>query len=80
MLGELHSFLLPASHLMRMLTNTISPGRFFVAHEFKIILAYLLHNYELKPMDEKPKGMWIGGTVVPPVQVKIEIKRRKGTV
>ncbi|KXX73506.1 Ent-kaurene oxidase [Madurella mycetomatis] len=56
------------------------PGRFFVAHELKIILAYLLENYELKPLAEKPKNLWIGGTLIPPVQVKIEARRRKGTV
>jgi hypothetical protein len=45
-----------------------------------MILAYLLQNYEIKPLPEKPKGMWLGSTIIPPVQVKIEIRRRKGTV
>lgn len=57
-----------------------SPGRFFVAHELKIILAYLLQNYEIKPLPERPKAMWFGGNIIPPVQVKIEVRRRKGTV
>jgi len=57
-----------------------SPGRFFVAHELKMILAFLLQNYELKPMKERPQPMWIGQTIIPPLDVKIEIRRRKGTV
>jgi hypothetical protein len=57
-----------------------SPGRFFVAHELKMVLAYLLQNYDIKPLAEKPKGMWLGSNVIPPVQTKIEVRRRKGTV
>ncbi|KAK4127251.1 cytochrome P450 [Parathielavia appendiculata] len=56
------------------------PGRFFVAHELKMILAYLLRNYEIKSLPERPKGMWLGSTIIPPVQVKIEIRRRKGAL
>ncbi|KAK4147583.1 cytochrome P450 [Dichotomopilus funicola] len=56
------------------------PGRFFVAHELKMILAYFLQNYEVKPLAEKPKSMWLGVNAIPPVQTKIEIRRRKGTV
>ncbi|KAI8245529.1 Cytochrome P450 monooxygenase gloP [Colletotrichum sp. SAR 10_96] len=56
------------------------PGRFFVAHELKMVVANLLLNYELKTLSERPKPQWIGVTVVPPVEAKIEIKRRKGTV
>jgi len=57
-----------------------SPGRFFVAHELKMVLAYLLENYEIKPLSERPKAMWLGSNIIPPVQAKIEIRRRKGTV
>ncbi|EAQ85066.1 hypothetical protein CHGG_09080 [Chaetomium globosum CBS 148.51] len=56
------------------------PGRFFVAHELKMVLAYLLQNYDFKPLAEKPKSMWLGSNVIPPVQTKIEIRRRKGTI
>ncbi|KAK5653359.1 hypothetical protein OQA88_9051 [Cercophora sp. LCS_1] len=53
------------------------PGRFFVAHELKMILTYLVRNYEIKPIKERPKPMWIGQTVIPPVQATMEIRRRK---
>lgn len=45
-----------------------------------MILAYLTLNYEIKHLAERPQPMWIGQTIVPPLDVKIEIKRRKGTV
>jgi hypothetical protein len=44
-----------------------------------MVLAYLLQNYDIKPLAEKPKGMWLGSNVIPPVQTKIEVRRRKGT-
>ncbi|KAK4166398.1 Ent-kaurene oxidase [Cladorrhinum sp. PSN259] len=53
------------------------PGRFFVAHGIKMILAYMLHNFEMKPLKERPKPMWLGGTIIPPVQAQIEIRRRR---
>ncbi|KAK4242428.1 cytochrome P450 [Achaetomium macrosporum] len=56
------------------------PGRFFVAHELKMILAYLVQNYEFKPLPERPKPFWFGGNIIPPVQARIEVRRRKGAV
>ncbi|ERT00236.1 cytochrome p450 monooxygenase [Sporothrix schenckii 1099-18] len=55
------------------------PGRFFVAHELKMILAHLLTNFEFKPLETKPKNIWIGQTIIPPVDVKVEVRRRKAT-
>ncbi|KAK1759619.1 cytochrome P450 [Echria macrotheca] len=55
------------------------PGRFFVAHELKMILAYLVRNYEIRRIEQRPKPMWIGQTIVPPLEATIEVRRRKGT-
>ncbi len=57
-----------------------SPGRFFVAHELKMVLAFLFQNYDIKPLAERPKPMWIGQTIIPPLDIKIEVRRRKNTV
>ncbi|KLU86782.1 hypothetical protein MAPG_05792 [Magnaporthiopsis poae ATCC 64411] len=56
------------------------PGRFFVAHEMKMMLAHMLLKYDIKPLTDRPKPIWIGQTIVPPLDVKIQIRRRKGTV
>ncbi|KAB5566686.1 cytochrome P450 [Coniochaeta sp. 2T2.1] len=55
------------------------PGRFFVAHELKMVLAYLLNNYEIKPIAERPKPQWLGQTIIPALQAKIVARRRKAT-
>lgn len=56
------------------------PGRFFVAHELKMALAYLLLNYDVKPLPERPKMKWVGAICVPAFQSCIEIRRRKASV
>ncbi|KAE8828204.1 hypothetical protein PTNB85_07390 [Pyrenophora teres f. teres] len=52
------------------------PGRFFVAHELKILFSELLLNYDIKPLAEAPKKMWVVRTVVP-LPVPIELRRRE---
>lgn len=66
--------------LVPSLTWSYSPGRFFVAHELKMVLAYLLNNYDIKPISERPKPQWLGQNSIPPLHAKIEVRRRKGAV
>jgi hypothetical protein len=60
-----------------MLTFVASPGRFFVAHELKLVMAYLLLNYDIKLINERPKSQWFGHVIMPPLKAEIEIRRRK---
>lgn len=53
------------------------PGRFFAANELKLLLAYIALNYEVEPLPERPAGMWIGETVLPPMKATIRVRRRK---
>jgi cytochrome P450 len=53
------------------------PGRFFVAHELKMALAYLLLNYDVKRLPERPKIRWIGPQFLPPMDACIEVRRRE---
>ncbi|KAI3396477.1 hypothetical protein diail_12097 [Diaporthe ilicicola] len=52
------------------------PGRFFVAHELKLFVAYLLLNYDLKPLSERPPPSCIGRSMIPPTKATMEIKRK----
>lgn len=53
-----------------------SPGRFFVQAELKMIIAYLLMNYDVKPLAKRPANKWIGSAVVPPDKETIWVKRK----
>lgn len=54
------------------------PGRFFVAHELKIILSELLINYEMKFAQgtERPQDGYHDFTVIPSTQAELLIRRK----
>lgn len=52
------------------------PGRFFAANELKLILSFMLLNYEFEPLSERPESKWIGQNLVPPMTATIKIRRR----
>ncbi|KAL1961582.1 hypothetical protein VTN77DRAFT_1434 [Rasamsonia byssochlamydoides] len=47
------------------------PGRFFAAQELKLLLAYIVLNYDIRPLERRPKNVWIGDAVIPPLATKI---------
>ncbi|KAM0310232.1 hypothetical protein ACHAPQ_012508 [Fusarium lateritium] len=53
------------------------PGRFFVAHELKLIIASLLLDYDIKLLEKRPKPQWMGATIIPPLDACIEIRPKK---
>lgn len=52
------------------------PGRFFAAQEMKLMLAYVLQNYDIEKLKEKPPSTMLMGTNVPNEKAKIRVKRR----
>ena len=55
------------------------PGRFFVAFELKMLLAYMVMNYEVEPLPSRPPNTWFGQTNLPPLKASIKVRRREGT-
>lgn len=57
------------------------PGRFLVDFELKMILAYAVMNYHLEFPKEyegkRPDNTWFAGFGIPPLEVKLRVKRRK---
>jgi cytochrome P450 len=54
------------------------PGRFFAATEMKLLLAYIVMNYDIKSMETRPPNEFMGGNVLPPMKANIRVRRRKG--
>lgn len=56
------------------------PGRFLLEFELKMILSYLLTNYdfELAPEHQgvRPESKWVAEAIMPPMDGKIRVKRR----
>lgn len=53
------------------------PGRFFATQELKVILAYILMNYDIEPLTERPKTKVVGNSNFCVTDVKIRVKRRE---
>jgi cytochrome P450 len=52
------------------------PGRFFAATELKLLLAYMLLNYDIEMMKERPAGKWVGNVSLPDMKATINVRRR----
>ena len=55
------------------------PGRFFVSLEMKLLLAYVVMNYEVEPLKTRPPNTWFGPTSLPPMKATIKVRRKEGT-
>ncbi|KAL7941390.1 cytochrome P450 [Trichoderma barbatum] len=53
------------------------PGRFFVAHELKLIMIHMLLNYDIKLVGKIPEKQWVGGTIIPHLKAEIQVRRKK---
>jgi len=56
------------------------PGRFFIANEVKLMLAYMVLNYEIEPLATRPPNTWFNSTSLPPMKESIRVRRKEGTV
>ena len=66
------------SNLRASLANKFSsPGRWFAAHELKLLLASIVLHYEIGVLDERPVTKFISDTPLPPFGGKLKVRRRK---
>jgi hypothetical protein len=56
-----------------------SPGRFFAANQLKLLLAQIVLNYEIEPVDIRPENPWLNNTIGPPMWSTIRVRRRRNT-
>lgn len=56
------------------------PGRFFAADMIKMAITYLITNYEVIPLSERPKNRWFMDYTIPPLDATLQVRRRVGTV
>lgn len=55
------------------------PGRFFVSLEMKLLLAYMVMNYDVEPLKSRPPNVWFGQSSLPPMKATIKVRRKAGT-
>lgn len=52
------------------------PGRFFAANELKLLLAFMILNYDFEMQDVRPQNAWFGAAHIPPMAHTIRVRRR----
>ena len=52
------------------------PGRFFAANELKLLLAYMVLNYDIELLPKRPEGTWVGQVSLPNMKATIKVRRR----
>jgi hypothetical protein len=60
-------------------TPLTSPGRFFASHVLKLMVAYIVMNYDVEPIPVRPLNSELVGSVVPSRTATLKVRRRKGT-
>jgi hypothetical protein len=51
-----------------------------VQYELKMLLAYIVMNYEVEVLKERPENMWLGTSIIPNPKAGLRVRRREGTV
>ncbi|KAI1082424.1 cytochrome P450 [Whalleya microplaca] len=52
------------------------PGRFFAARIMKLMIAYLIFQYEFEPLNKRPRNFVVGSFTIPPLFTKVKFRRR----
>ena len=74
---------LPVASLLYLLSRFMtdltirSPGRWLASHLLKLMLAYVVLNYDIQPIDERPAEMMLGDFIVPSRNTMIKVRRRE---
>ncbi|EOD43977.1 putative cytochrome p450 protein [Neofusicoccum parvum UCRNP2] len=55
----------------------LPPGRFFSAHELKLLFAHLLLNYDFEFLDERPESTWITDFFTYTEEIQLRVRRRE---
>ncbi|KAI0131963.1 cytochrome P450 [Xylariales sp. AK1849] len=78
--GGTHTFVSTAQVLSFGRGRHACPGRFLVDFEVKMIISYLLLNYDIRLPREydgrRPDNQWVAEACMPPKGVKLSVKRR----
>ncbi|PSN59700.1 cytochrome P450 [Corynespora cassiicola Philippines] len=53
------------------------PGRYMAVDLIKILMEYVVMNYDVVPLKERPLNMWVEYNYVPSAKAKLQVRRRK---
>nr|BAL05092.1 cytochrome P450 [Phanerodontia chrysosporium] len=53
------------------------PGRFFAVNELKLMMAHVLHTYDIRPQTSVPPGRWIRHSLLANPIATVDLKKRQ---
>ncbi|KAF2202268.1 cytochrome P450 [Delitschia confertaspora ATCC 74209] len=53
------------------------PGRYLAVDLIKILMEYVVMNYDVVPLKQRPENMWIEYNYVPSANAKLQVRRRR---
>ncbi|KAI8942778.1 hypothetical protein NX059_000822 [Plenodomus lindquistii] len=53
------------------------PGRYMAVDLIKILMEYIVVNYDVVPLKERPENMWVEYNYVPTAKAKLQVRRRR---
>lgn len=59
------------------LPSSFSPGRWFAARLLKLMIAYIVLHYDIKPLNHRPENISFGDASIPSFTIKIMVRRRE---
>ena len=57
-----------------------SPGRWFAVHLLKLLVAYITLNYDMEPVEKRPRNLNYFDANFPSFSTRVRVRRRKQTV
>lgn len=64
---------------MRTVLTIGSPGRWLVAHQLKLMLAYVSLNYDIQYIAQRPMNQVFGDSIIPSRTATMMVRRRSHT-
>lgn len=53
------------------------PGRYFATDVIRLMIAAMVKDYEIEPLETRPRNKWILDTIIPQAGAKLRIRRRQ---
>ncbi|KAM0549168.1 hypothetical protein ACHAPJ_009477 [Fusarium lateritium] len=58
------------------LGRSACPSRFFASNEIKMMTAYILVQYDIEHLPERPRNTWIAQNRIPPMKATLKIRKK----
>ena len=70
-------FMIDTKHFHRLTKS--SPGRWFAVQNLKLMIAHIVLNFDIEPIDQRPTSTGIGDANIPSLTCRMKVRRKLRT-